>query len=67
MILTLVRGSITDPLQLANWISENTATIVAPVPMSACILHLDGGSSGTHAPIDPNVNTALNLIPAQKH
>jgi hypothetical protein len=62
MILTLVRGNITDPLQLANWISENTATMVAPVPMSACVLHLDGGNSGTHAAVDPNLNRALNVI-----
>jgi hypothetical protein len=66
MILALVRGTISDPIQLANWISENTITSETPVPMSACVLHLDGGSSGTHAGMDPDANKTLNQILTRK-
>ena len=69
MILALVRGTISDPVELTGWLNENTATLLAPVPISACPPFNgggSGGSSGSRAGMDPSVAKTLGDIAAQQ-
>jgi hypothetical protein len=36
LILALLHNDLMEPVELANWIKENTSAEVAPVPISAC-------------------------------
>ena len=36
LILALLRGDLPEPIELVNWLKENTSADVAPVPITAC-------------------------------
>ena len=59
MILALVRGDIPDPIALTRWLTENTATSIAPVPISACPPFRGSGSGGSHAGMEPGAAKTL--------
>ncbi len=70
MILSLVRGNISDPVQLIGWLNENTATFLPPVPISACPPFNgggSGGSSGSRTGMDPSVVKTLGDIGVQQN
>ncbi|HXR25204.1 MAG TPA: hypothetical protein VN742_07570, partial [Candidatus Binataceae bacterium] len=70
MILALIRGNISDPVELTGWLNENTTTALAPVPISACPPFNgggSGGSSGSRAGMDPSVAKTLGHIAAEHH
>jgi type I phosphodiesterase/nucleotide pyrophosphatase len=70
MILSLIHGNISDPVELTGWLNENTATFLPPVPFSACPPFAgggSGGSSGSRAGMDPNAVKTLSDIVEQQH
>jgi Type I phosphodiesterase / nucleotide pyrophosphatase len=46
LILALLHGDLQEPVELVNWLQENTTAQVAPVPILACP-PFNGGSGGS--------------------
>lgn len=67
MILALIRGDISDPVELTSWLSENTATLLPSVPIAACPPFGGGTASGSRGGTDPSLVRALRAIAPQQH
>jgi hypothetical protein len=46
LILALLHDDLPEPIELANWLKENTSAEVAPVPITACP-PFNGGKNGS--------------------